>query len=439
MKKVRNGLARGARVQSDRVGTELVHDWNGLDAVGPFSSRPFEVLDETLRDGIQSPSVVDPPLADKLELIELTASLGVAAANIGLPGAGPRALNDVTALARHIQKRKLKLQPTCAARTVPADIAPIAEVQQRAGIKIQAYTFIGSSPIRQYVEGWDIDHLLKVSATAIDFAVEQGLEVCYVTEDTTRSDPATLDRLFRNAIDHGATALCLCDTVGWATPEGVRKLIQWTRALIRGTGAEIRIDWHGHNDRGLAVTNALYAIEYGADRVHGCALGMGERVGNAALDQILLNLKLLGAVDWNLTNLVRYVQKASAACQFPIPRNYPLCGEDAFRTATGVHAAAIIKAEQRGDRLLADRIYSGVPASWFGRHQTIEVGPMSGMSNVNYWLKSRGLETSEETVRAVLLRAKSSDRTLTDAEILAVVKGPGKLPGKRRAAGQVRS
>jgi 2-isopropylmalate synthase len=439
MKRSGNGSERDARVAPAEAEADLVYDWNRLDAIGPFSARAFQVLDETLRDGIQSPSVVDPPLADKMELLELTASLGVAAANIGLPGAGPRALNDVTALARHIQKRKLKLQPTCAARTVTADIAPIAEVQQRAGIQIQAYTFIGSSPIRQFVEGWDLDHLLRTSAAAIDFAVQHGLEVCYVTEDTTRSRPETLDRLFRNAIDHGASALCLCDTVGWATPDGVRKLVQWTRSLARGMGVEIRLDWHGHNDRGLAVTNALYAIEYGADRVHGCALGMGERVGNAALDLILLNLKLLGAVDWDLKNLVRYVRKASAACQFPIPRNYPLSGEDAFRTATGVHAAAIIKAKERGDYLLADRIYSSVPASWFGRHQTIEIGPMSGMSNVNHWLKEHGLPSREETVRAVLQRAKSSDRTLTDQEIFAVVQPPEKVPGKRRAAGQSRS
>jgi len=406
--------------------SELIYDWNALDVVAPLTQKPIRLNDETLRDGIQSPSAIDPPLAVKLELIELMDSLHIAAADIGLPGAGPCALADVTAIAKHIQKRKLKLEPNCAARTVIADIAPVAEVQQRAGIKVRVYTFIGSSPIRQYAEEWDVDYLMATSAAAIDFAVKQGLEVTYVTEDTTRSHPATLDRLFRNAVDHGAKGLVLCDTVGWATPDGVRRLIHWTRDLIRGMGVDVRIEWHGHNDRGLAVTNAIHAIEFGADQVHGCALGIGERVGNTALDQVLMNLKLLGAVDWDLRNLVKYVETAAQACGFPIPRNYPLAGADAFRTATGVHAAAIVKAENKGDRWLADRIYSGVPAGWFGKKQVIEIGPMSGLSNVMYWLRQRGLEASVDEAKAVLATAKQHNRTLTEPEVrgaLAAAKG----------------
>ena len=422
---------RRPRRRAARGIVELIYDWNMVDTVAPLTQKPIRINDETLRDGIQSPSVTDPPLALKLELIDLMDSLHLAAVDIGLPGAGPRALADVTALARHIQKHKLAIEPNCAARTVIADLAPIAEVQQRAGIRVAAYTFIGSSPIRQYAEAWDLDQLLERSSEAIDFAVREGLEVCFVTEDTTRSHPATLDRLFRNAIDHGVRALCLCDTVGWATPDGVRRLIHWTQALVRGTGEPIRIEWHGHNDRGLAVTNAIHAIEFGADQVHGCALGMGERVGNTALDQLLLNLKLLGAVDWDLRNLVRYVELASRACGFPIPRNYPLSGEDAFRTATGVHAAAIIKAERKGDRWLADRIYSGVPAGWFGKRQVIEIGPMSGLSNVTYWLAKRGLRASEAVARAVLARAKASDRILTEAEIREAVAAAGQAKKAR--------
>ncbi len=410
-----------------------IYDWNALDRAAPLTTKPIRLNDETLRDGIQSPSAVDPPLAVKLELIDLMESLHIAAADIGLPGAGPRALADVTAIARHIAKHDLALKPNCAARTVVADIAPVAEVQQKAGIPVAAYTFIGSSPIRQYAEAWDLDHLLRTSAAAIDFGVREGLEVAYVTEDTTRSHPATLDRLFRNAVDHGAAALVLCDTVGWATPDGVRRLIAWTRDIVRGMGADIRIEWHGHNDRGLAVTNALHALEAGADQIHGCALGIGERVGNTALDQVLLNLKLLGAIDWDTRNLVRYVETAAKAVGFPIPRNYPLAGEDAFRTATGVHAAAIVKAEKKGDRWLADRIYSGVPAGLFGKRQVIEIGPMSGLSNVQRWLAERGLSATDDEARAVLARAKSGDRVLGEAEVrAALAEIQGRAP--RRAA-----
>ncbi len=420
-------------------GEALIFDWNSLDQIGkPIGQRPIRLNDETLRDGIQSPSAIDPPLEQKIELLDLMDSLRVAAADIGLPGAGPRALADVTALARHIAKQKLGIAPNCAARTLAQDIAPVAEVQQRAGIPVAAYTFIGSSPIRQYAEEWDVEHLLRVSSEAIDFGVKQGLEVAYVTEDTTRSNPRTLDRLFRNAIEHGAKALVLCDTVGFATPDGVRRLVQWTQALVRGSGEDVRIEWHGHNDRGLAVVNALFAIEYGVDQVHGCALGIGERVGNTALDQLLLNLKLLGAVDWDLRALVRYVETASRALGFPVPRNYPLVGEDAFRTATGVHAAAIVKAQKKGDRWLADRVYSGVPAGLFGKRQVIEVGPMSGLSNVMHWLERHGIRAGEAGARAVLRRAKASNRTLSDDEILAEVRSAGKPKGPAAAPPRAR-
>jgi len=429
-RKAARGAAKPGPVGAGADGAradDLIYDWNHLDVVAPLTTKPIRLNDETLRDGIQSPSVTDPPLALKLEIVDLMESLHVWSADIGLPGAGPRAFHDVLALAKHLAKKKHRLKPNCAARTVAADIGPVADVQQKAGIPVAVYTFIGSSPIRQYAEAWDVDYLLKTSAAAIDFAVKEGLEVCYVTEDTTRSHPATLDRLFRNAIDHGASALCLCDTVGWATPDGVRRLIHWTRDIVRGKGADVRIEWHGHNDRGLAVTNAIHAIEFGADVVHGCALGIGERVGNTAMDQLLMNLRLLGAVDWDLRNLVRYVETASRACHFPIPRNYPLSGEDAFRTATGVHAAAIVKAARKGDRWLMDRVYSGVPAGLFGKRQVIEIGPMSGLSNVSYWLDQRGLSASETEARAVLAVAKQHDRVLTEPEVLAAL-ARAKLP-----------
>ncbi len=409
---------------------DIIFDWNEVQPQ-KRPVQPFELLDETLRDGVQSPSVTDPSLEDKLELLELMQDIGVRAVNIGLPGAGRRAFDDVVALAKHIQKKKLKLQPNCAARTVVADIAPVADAVQKTGQKIAVYTFIGSSPIRQWAEDWDIDFIQKTSATAIDFAVKHDLEVAYVTEDTTRSAPHNLHRLFSSAIEHGATRLVLCDTVGHATPAGTRSLVEWTRGFIAGTGADVKIEWHGHNDRGLAVSNALAALLAGVSRVHGCGLGIGERVGNTALDLLLLNLKLMGWFEGDLTALVPYVQKVSEACKFPVARNHPLSGSDAFRTATGVHASAIIKAKKHGNERLADRVYSGVPAGEFGKEQEIEVGHMSGMSNVRYWLELRGIPESEELCKAILGRAKSCAWTLSEDEILAVVEQHGVRPRKR--------
>lgn len=402
---------------------EIIYDWNEIKKKTLLTTKPFELFDETLRDGIQSPSVTDPEIEDKKRVLSLLDSLGVQSADIGLPGAGQRAYDDVAALCQHIASEKLQLKPGAAGRTVVADIEPIADIVQKTGVPLEVYAFIGSSPIRMFAEGWDQSLLLKNIDEAIRFSVKEGLEFCLVTEDTIRSSPVVLDGLFRKAIELGVRRLCLCDTVGHATPDGVRNLIEWTHGLVQASGEDVKIDWHGHNDRGLGVVNTIFAVEYGADRVHGTILGVGERVGNAALDQILLNLKLLGMWDHDLTHLVELSELVGRCHGVSVPYNYPLVGEDAFRTGTGVHAAAVIKALKKGDDWLADRVYSGVPAGMFGRRQEIEIGHMSGVSNVLYWLESREVEAGDELVQAILARAKAQNRTLSEAEVWAVVKG----------------
>lgn len=405
--------------------SELIYDWNAVEKIAPLAhGRRVSFLCETLRDGIQSPSVVDPTISDKLRLVELASDLGIHHIDIGLPGAGARAVEDCTTIAKFIRDNRLKIKPACAARTHRNDVSAIIDISQSVGIEIEALTFIGSSPIRQYAEDWDLDRMLRFSSEAIDLASSNGLPVCFVTEDTTRSRPEVLDRMFRNAIEHGASRLCLCDTVGHATPDGIHNLIRFTRNLLDGMGrSEVGIDWHGHNDRGLGVVNTIFAIEFGASRVHGTALGIGERVGNAALDQVLLNLKLLGELpDQDLSKLLLWCKVAAQACHVDIPPQYPLAGSDAFRTATGVHAAAIIKAEHKGHDWLADRIYSGVPAGMFGREQEIEIGHYSGESNVMYWLRKRGYSSTPELVKAILTAAKRGDRVLADEEIRQVIK-----------------
>ena len=402
---------------------DLIYDWNEVGR----RHKPFgavEFFDETLRDGLQNPSVRDPSIGEKLELIHLMDSIGIHAADIGLPGSTKRAYDDVLRMCQEIVSSKLKVRPAAAGRTVVADIAPMVEISQKAGIPLEVYTFIGSSPIRLFAENWDVERLLKTSAEAIDFAVKNGLPVAYVTEDTIRSRPEALAALFKNAVDHGASRLCLCDTVGHATPDGVRNLIRFARNILAGMGAHhVKLDFHNHNDRGLGLVNALIAVEEGIDRVHGTAGGIGERVGNTAMELILLNLKLAGALDHqDLTNLIRYCEVASKATAMPVPVNYPLVGADAFRTSTGVHAAAIIKAHAKGDAWLADRIYSGVPAGMFGRSQEIEIGPMSGASNVQHWLRAHRIEPEAALVQEVLRQAKNTNQLLSEAEIMATVK-----------------
>lgn len=407
----------------DTDASKLVYDWNSKRYRGPVVlNRKFQLHDETLRDGIQNPSVVDPEIEDKLEILHMLEEIGVDTIDVGLPGAGARAFQDVLRLCREIADNRMRIRPTCAGRTLVQDIAPMAEVSQRAGIPVEVMTFIGSSPIRSLAEEWSVELIRERSVKAIAFGVKEGLPVNYVTEDTTRARPDVLWELFRAAIDAGASRLTLCDTVGHVTPDGVRNLVQFTRHLIEASRAKVGIDWHGHNDRGLALVNSIWALEHGADRAHGTILGIGERVGNASLDQILVNLRLLGELgDRDLSKLAALCKKVSEATKFPIPINYPVFGEDAFRTGTGVHAAAIIKAMEKGEAFLADRVYSGVPAGDFGREQEICIGPMSGVSNVRYWCRRRDIEPTDELARLILAKAKEGKRLMTDEEVLAVI------------------
>jgi 2-isopropylmalate synthase len=353
-------------------------------------------------------------------------ALGIETADIGLPGAGARAESDVEALCREVRDARLRIRPNCAARTVIRDIEPIVRVSERTGIAVEACLFIGSSPIRQYAEGWDDDFLVRQSAEAISYAVDAGLPVMYVTEDTSRARPETIRRLYGEAVRLGARRVCITDTVGHATPDGVARLVTYMREILDQTGGEeVGIDWHGHRDRGLGLANCLAAYCAGATRVHGCALGIGERCGNAEIDQLLVNLKLLGWIDRDLTRLGEYCREVSEATGVPIPSNYPVIGRDAFETATGVHAAAVIKAYRKGDAWLADRIYSGVAAGEFGFRQNIRIGPMSGRSNVSYWLEERGIEATPERIDRIFAAAKESDRLLDDAEIYRLLEPPG--------------
>jgi isopropylmalate/homocitrate/citramalate synthase len=401
---------------------DLIHDWNTSGQAVDFSRfKGVELDDETLRDGLQCPSVTDPTIAEKIEILQLMCELGIHTADIGLPGAGPRAEADVRALASEIARGNLPIKANCAARTVRADIEPIARITQDTGVPIEACTFIGSSPIRQYAEDWTLDRMLKATEAAVRFAVSEGLEVMYVTEDTTRARPQTLKALYTLAIECGATRVCLADTVGHATPHGVRELVRYVRdEIIAPTGRDVKIDWHGHRDRGFGIANTFAAIEEGAHRVHGTALGIGERVGNTEMDLLLVNMKLAGMHDGDLSRLPEYVRKVAAATNVPIPPSYPCFGEDAFRTGTGVHAAAIIKAKQKGDDWLVDAVYSGVPASLFGLKQRIDISHMSGLSNVRHWLESNGYDARDDALcQHIFDMAKRTNRVLTDDEIRA--------------------
>jgi len=408
----------------------VIHDWNDESEAVDGWREGLEFYDESLRDGIQSPSATDPEIADKERVLLLQDRCGIHHTDIGLPGAGPRAVHDVTHLARFARDQRLKINLTCAARTHPNDIKPIISISDQLGVPIEVMTFLGSSPLRQYAEGWELERMVDLARNAVKLAVGAGLPCTFVTEDTVRSTPETLSTLFDVVLGEGAKGLCICDTVGHATPGGARNIITWVRNKVVELGyPDTVIDWHGHNDRGLGLINAIAAAQAGAKRIHGTILGVGERVGNTQIDLLLVNMKLLG-VQWegDLSALREYTELGAKATSTPLPFNYPVFGTDAFRTGTGVHAAAIIKALKKGKAELADQVYSGVPANLFGLEQVIEVGHMGGRSNVEYWLRYRNIEASEELVTAIFEAAKASNRVLKDSEVLAIVAEHGASP-----------
>jgi 2-isopropylmalate synthase len=412
----------------------LIYDWNH-DAAAPRSIAMLD--DETLRDGLQSPSVRNPTIDEKIDILHRMDALAIDTADIGLPGAGPHVAADVERLARAIAEGRLSIKANCAARTMVADIRPIVEIVQRTGVPIEVCAFIGSSPIRQYTEGWTLDYLLRITEEAVSFAHKEGLTVMYVTEDTTRADPASLRELFTAAIGAGASRLCIADTVGHSTPNGARAVVSFVKRLVAELRADVGIDWHGHRDRGFGVASSIAALEAGATRLHGAALGIGERCGNTPIDLLLVNLVMMGYRDQDLSSLPDYCAAVSRATEVRIPPNYPVVGADAFRTATGIHAAAVVKAFRKGDRALMDAVYAAVPASLVGRQQEIEVGPMSGKSNVIFWLESRGLPATEEIVDRIFAAAKSSNRMLTHEQVEEMIaQGTGGAGATGRAGGE---
>ncbi len=400
---------------------ELIFDWN---TVGDSDRRPRSVTfdDETLRDGLQSPSVRDPHISKKLELLDVMEELRIETANLGLPGAGENQRRDILEMCRHLAKSKARLRPNVACRTLISDIEPVRAIMDQTGLSVLACCFIGSSPIRQYTEDWKVDTILGHIEKSLTFARDQKIPVMFVTEDTTRAHPDDLKKMYDLAIGLGAERICVCDTVGHATPHGVTKLIAFIRDLVAAAGRPVKIDWHGHRDRNLDIANCIAAVEAGVDQVHGAALGVGERAGNAPMDLLLANFALLGWIDRDLRALDRYVRLASEALAVPVPHNYPIFGNDAFLTGTGVHAAAVVKALRKNDVWLADRVYSGVPATSFGREQRISVGYMSGKSNAAYWLERHGYTPTDELVAHVLGAAKAGNHLFTDDEIHAICK-----------------
>lgn len=406
---------------------EIFYTWNSVspERLGDVKVDALKfdcVFDETLRDGIQAPTVRNPPLEAKKKIVDYMVRSGVRHADLGFPGANETALNECVQLVEHIKENSHELKPAFAGRTTTSDISAISRVAELTQMNIEAYGFVAISPIRRYVQGWDISEIQSSIKTSSKECREGGSEFVLVLEDAFRCPPETLKEIYDVALESCPSRICLCDTVGAALPEGTKALIQWTAGYLQDQNGGIPLEWHGHNDRGMAVANSLAALDAGCSRVHGTILGVGERAGNAALDQLIVNLYSTTDLPENLKPLVDYADFAQEELAVNLPYNYPALGRDVFKTSAGVHAAAILKAHKSGNSILKDMVYSSVVASQLGREQEVLIDEVAGANNVEYWFLSQGrTDFTKEKSEAILREAKSRKGFLSDEEIRNVI------------------
>lgn len=397
---------------------DLLYNWGGMRK----HSGKVELNDETLRDGLQATYVRHPSPEDKKKFLDILALLGIHSANIGFPAASPMQERDVRELLQHVKDKKYNLQLDCGARTLISDIDPALRVMDAVGYPLEIGIFIGSSKVRQLVEKWELRQMGTLVSNAVSYARKHGAKVMFVTEDTTRAHPKTLEYLYKTAIDSGASRLCICDTVGVATPMGVQKLIKYFHTNIIGS-SRVKVDWHGHNDRGLAVANSLAAADSGVDRIQATALGVGDRAGNTAMEELCINLWMEKRVDMQVKYINRYTKFASQKMKVRISPKNPLVGSEVFSTSTGVHAAAIKKAFDIGRKELGAIVYSAIDPSWVGRRLTIKIGPMSGKANVLWVLGKLGMGGSPDSlVSRILEEAKKRNKIFSSRDLKLFLK-----------------
>lgn len=402
------------------MNSNLLYDWNNHDIQNRVSKK-IEINDETLRDGLQAVSFSSFSLEQMYQFIEDANKLQITTINLGMPGAGDLSFNRVRMLAKYISERKLNIKMNVACLAKIEDVQLVEKIMDEIGQQIEICIFIGASSIRRFVEDWTLNDVISKLEPAVKRAVKTKSPVMLVTEDTSRTSPEDLELIYKSFANNGINRICVCDTVGYNTTYGVSQLIKFVKNTIEKTGCNIKIDYHGHNDRGLALSNALTAIDCGVDRIHATALGIGERCGNCSMEQLLINMKLNGYYNGDLLLLNDYISLISKANKIEIPETYPGFGKNAFRTQSGIHSAAIIKAKKKGLYDIANTIYSSVPAELIGRVQEIELGPMSGKSNVCYILDKYNIEKTDKNISFLLEKAKSSNHVFSSQEIESII------------------
>lgn len=391
------------------------YDWNTPST----RRRPVDVGDSTFSDAPQSPSANEPSLAAKRRLLSLMSELGLRSAALGYPGSGPRQFAETLELARELTRTQLPIDASCSARASVKDVGVALDVRERSGLDLELAIALPVSPVRLDAEGISMDRLQESAETSISYARRAGARVVAVLEDAARTPPELLAVLIQHVLSLGATAVRVADTVGHATPDGTRALLRFAADQVRVRhGRPIRLEWHGQQDRGLALANALAAVDTGVDRLYASALGLGERCGTVPLEVLLTNLRITGGWPHTLGALQEYAESAAAAFGVAIAHAHPVIGADAFRSGTGAHATALVKALRAGDRSMADDVASAVPAGLVGAEHRVDVSPVSGLSNVRWWLAQHGYDPGDLVLmRELLLAVKQTQRVATDDEL----------------------
>jgi len=392
----------------------FLYDWSANNGL-----KKCYILDDTLRDGLQSVNLVSPNIDEKILLINYMINAGIDVITLSYPAMSKITEQESLIMLKHFTSVRAKVLPDFAARTLIKDIQPIVNLQEKTGIKVQAHLFIGCSALRQHIEKWNIEFIRDRIRESLYFAQQQNLQAVLVIEDGTRTDPTMLSEIVETAILYGAKGICIADTTGYADCAATKKIIEFTKHIVNNN--EIHLEWHGHNDRGLALANALTAIAEGIEVIHATSLGLGERTGNVPFEVLMANLFLYGCLDIDMKSVYEYAKATRKFTKALIAPNHPVVGDNVFTTATGTHAAAMYKAAQT-DCGLVDYVYSSIPAHVLGRKQQFEIGRMSGIASIVGKLIEMGLPQNHTIINEILEKAKKSNAILTQNELDTIIK-----------------
>ena len=380
----------------------LVEDYHPATAPQRHLPESLVLWDETLRDGEQMPGVHFSP-EEKVEIAALLSEVGVGVLNAGIPVVSEEEARAV----RLVADAGLKAKVLAAARTVPRDVdAVIASGASHIAI------FIAASEVHlRYKLKMTQAEVLRASLDAVRQAKSAGLHVAFVTEDTVRAPFDFVERLYRAVQDAGADRLVVADTVGIMTPLTFRWYL--TEFIRRVQPRDLSV--HCHNDFGLATANTLTAIECGARAPHVCVNGLGERAGNASLEEVVVALEALygvrtGIRTERLLELSRLVEDRAGV---PVAANKAIVGYNAFSHEAGIHTHGVLAHTLTYEPIQPERV---------GQERRLILGKHTGRAAVVEKLKERGLVATDPQLGELVRRIKAVSEAETKGDVAAFVR-----------------